>query len=68
MPRDPKVTTTQALAVAHANWKAAERAARTLAEKRRKAIVAAVAAGNSKAHVGRTAGITAARVAAICQE
>lgn len=66
MPRDPKVQAIKRLAVAHANYESAEKAARMLTEKRRVAIIAAVNAGNSKSSVARVAKVSAARVSAIC--
>lgn len=58
----------QHLVVAHANYAAAHQALEHLGEKRRAAIVKAVEAGNMKTTVARAAGVTPARVSAICEQ
>ena len=68
MPRDPKVTTLQQLARLQADYESAKGAWETLAKKRRLAIAKAVAAGNSKASVGRVVSVSGARVSALVRE
>lgn len=65
MPRDPKVVAIQKLVAIDANYRTASAGLEILRKQRTRAIVEAVKAGNSKAAVGRSVNITAARVSVL---
>ena len=68
MPRDPKASSLQTLGRLQSDYESVRKAADELTAKRRAAIVKAVAAGNTKAAVGRVVGVSAARVSALVKE
>ena len=68
MARDRKASALSRVARLQADHSRASVALERLTAQRRKAIIEAVAVGNSKAAVGRVADVSAARVSAIVKE
>ena len=68
MARDPAKVSLQTLARLQADYDSARTATDRLAVRRRRAIVRAVEAGNSKAAVARVVGVIPARVSALVKE
>jgi hypothetical protein len=62
MPRNPKAATMARVVVTQANWVSARRALEATSRERRKAIAAAVAAGNTTESVARAAECSGPRI------
>ena len=68
MPRNPKAEARRELEAAEANYRAAEKALRIVTERRKRAMVKAMAAGYTAAEVGHVCHVTRGHVSNVVVE